>query len=138
MPIGFGGEQEFLKLITQQPAWAPDLPIAANAWRGPRYGKSSITLEETAARWTPRSKDETPIKYWGNSKAAKRSASKGYTERELAPRSAWVETDAFRQFHPLQVGQRRPAVEALQERPADNSKVPGSAGPKWRAVNMRR
>jgi DNA polymerase len=39
VPIGFGSEQEFVRLMTQPPSWAPDLPIAANAWRGHRYNK---------------------------------------------------------------------------------------------------
>ncbi len=40
VPVGFGSEEEFLELMTQPPSWAPDLPIAANAWRGHRYDKS--------------------------------------------------------------------------------------------------
>ena len=40
VPIGSGDEQEFVRLMTQPPSWAPDLPIAANAWRGYRYDKS--------------------------------------------------------------------------------------------------
>ena len=40
VPVGFGSEQEFLDLLTQRPAWAPDLPIAASAWRGLRYDKT--------------------------------------------------------------------------------------------------
>ena len=40
VPIGFGSEEEFVRLMTQPPSWAPDLPIAANAWRGHRYDKS--------------------------------------------------------------------------------------------------
>src|SRR6185295_8181419 len=83
VPINFGSNDEFLKLITQRPTWAPDLPIAAEVWRGPRYGKSSVTLEETTARWTPRSKDETPIK-----QAAKRA-----TSNAVPVSTAWVETD---------------------------------------------
>ena len=39
VPIGFGSLEEFTDLMTRRPSWAPDLPIAANAWRGPRYGK---------------------------------------------------------------------------------------------------
>ena len=41
VPIGFGSEEEFVRLMTQPPSWAPDLPIAANAWRGYRYDKSN-------------------------------------------------------------------------------------------------
>ncbi len=29
----------FRNLVAQQPEWAPDLPISAEAWQGPRYGK---------------------------------------------------------------------------------------------------
>ena len=48
VPIGFGSEKEFVKLMTQPPAWAPDLPIAAKAWRGYRYDKSGDTTTATA------------------------------------------------------------------------------------------
>jgi DNA polymerase len=36
---GFGSEEEYHQLITTRPSWAPDLPIAADGWRNPRYGK---------------------------------------------------------------------------------------------------
>jgi DNA polymerase len=39
VPEGFGSEKEFQRLMIQRPAWAPDLPIAAGVWRGPRYRK---------------------------------------------------------------------------------------------------
>jgi DNA polymerase bacteriophage-type len=39
VPEGFGSTQEFTRLMTRRPAWAEDLPIAANAWTGPRYLK---------------------------------------------------------------------------------------------------
>ena len=39
VPEGFGSTQEFARLMTRRPAWAEDLPIAANAWTGPRYLK---------------------------------------------------------------------------------------------------
>ena len=39
VPIGFGSEEEFVELMTRKPAWAEGLPIAASAWRGPRYVK---------------------------------------------------------------------------------------------------
>lgn len=29
----------FRDLVAQQPKWAPDLPVSAEAWQGPRYGK---------------------------------------------------------------------------------------------------
>ena len=29
---GFGSAEEFIRLMTRKPAWALDLPIAANAW----------------------------------------------------------------------------------------------------------
>jgi hypothetical protein len=48
VPTGFGSETEFLKLMTQPPAWAPDLPIAAKAWRGYRYDKSGDSPTATA------------------------------------------------------------------------------------------
>ena len=37
--IGFGSTEEFTELMTCQPSWAEGLPIAANAWTGPRYRK---------------------------------------------------------------------------------------------------
>ena len=39
IPIGFGSTDEFIQLMTRKPAWALDLPIAANAWTGARYTK---------------------------------------------------------------------------------------------------
>src|SRR4029077_2054145 len=39
VPIGFGSLEEFTELMTRNPCWAPDLPIAAKAWTGPRYRK---------------------------------------------------------------------------------------------------
>jgi DNA polymerase bacteriophage-type len=36
---GVDDEQEFINLMTCKPAWAPELPIAASAWSGPRYCK---------------------------------------------------------------------------------------------------
>ena len=39
VPSGFGSTDEFTQLMTRKSAWALDLPIAASAWSGPRYGK---------------------------------------------------------------------------------------------------
>jgi DNA polymerase len=39
VPIGFGSLEEFTQLMTHVPAWAAGLPIAAEAWSGPRYCK---------------------------------------------------------------------------------------------------
>ena len=39
VPEGFGSLDEFTQLMTRKPAWALDLPIAANAWTGKRYTK---------------------------------------------------------------------------------------------------
>ena len=39
VPIGFGSLDEFTKLMTRNPAWALELPIAAQAWTGKRYCK---------------------------------------------------------------------------------------------------
>jgi DNA polymerase bacteriophage-type len=39
VPIGFGSAEEFTRLMTRKPAWAPELPMAASAWTGPRYCK---------------------------------------------------------------------------------------------------
>jgi DNA polymerase bacteriophage-type len=39
VPEGFGGADEFTHLMIRKPAWALDLPIAANAWTGKRYTK---------------------------------------------------------------------------------------------------
>jgi DNA polymerase len=39
VPEGFGTTGEFTKLMTRKPAWALDLPIAAQAWNGKRYSK---------------------------------------------------------------------------------------------------
>jgi len=39
VPENFDSEQEFIRLMTRKPAWALDLPIAAEAWSGSRYRK---------------------------------------------------------------------------------------------------
>ena len=39
VPTGFGSTEEFTRLMIRKPAWALELPIAANAWSGPRYVK---------------------------------------------------------------------------------------------------
>ena len=39
VPIDFGTTEEFTQLMTRNPSWAPDLPIAAEAWCGQRYCK---------------------------------------------------------------------------------------------------
>jgi DNA polymerase len=39
VPIGFGSTTEFTHLMTRKPAWALELPIAAQAWSGKRYCK---------------------------------------------------------------------------------------------------
>ncbi len=39
VPADFGSTDEFIRLMIRKPAWALDLPIAASAWRGPRYCK---------------------------------------------------------------------------------------------------
>jgi DNA polymerase len=39
VPISFGSTDEFIRLMTCKPAWALELPIAANAWSGSRYSK---------------------------------------------------------------------------------------------------
>lgn len=38
-PEDFGDEDEFHRLFVQAPAWAPDLPLAADGWSGVRYRK---------------------------------------------------------------------------------------------------
>jgi DNA polymerase len=39
VPIGFGSSEEFNQLMTRKPAWALELPIAAQTWTGARYAK---------------------------------------------------------------------------------------------------
>ena len=39
VPDGFGSLDEFTRLMTRKPAWALELPIAAQAWTGRRYCK---------------------------------------------------------------------------------------------------
>ena len=39
VPDGFGSTDEFTRLMTRKPAWALELPIAAQAWTGLRYCK---------------------------------------------------------------------------------------------------
>jgi DNA polymerase len=40
VPTGFGSLKELTRLMTRKPRWALDLPLAAEAWSGPRYTKS--------------------------------------------------------------------------------------------------
>jgi DNA polymerase len=40
VPKGFGGEEEFLRLMTALPDWAAGLPIAAKPWRRECYAES--------------------------------------------------------------------------------------------------
>jgi DNA polymerase family A/Toprim domain/CHC2 zinc finger len=40
IPEGFGSEEEFLRLMTQLPEWATNLPVAAKAWTRKRYAKA--------------------------------------------------------------------------------------------------
>jgi hypothetical protein len=40
VPEGCASTDEFLRLMTESPAWAEGLPIAAKVWSGPRYAKS--------------------------------------------------------------------------------------------------
>src|SRR5262245_32379336 len=39
VPEGFGSTEAFTRLMTRKPAWALELPIAAEAWSNPRYRK---------------------------------------------------------------------------------------------------
>ena len=39
VPIDFGSTEEFTQMMTRNPSWASDLPIAAEAWCGQRYCK---------------------------------------------------------------------------------------------------
>jgi len=39
VPKGSYSQERFRAILTQRPAWAPDLPIAVDLWTNPRYGK---------------------------------------------------------------------------------------------------
>lgn len=39
IPQGFGSTEELAALMCEQPAWTDGLPLAASAWRGPRFKK---------------------------------------------------------------------------------------------------
>lgn len=39
VPTSFGSVEELEALLSQPPEWAPDMPIKAEGWRGPRYRK---------------------------------------------------------------------------------------------------
>ena len=38
VPEGFGSTEDLTRIITRAPSWAPSLPVAAEAWAGPRFG----------------------------------------------------------------------------------------------------
>ena len=46
VPQGFGSREELIRLMTRRPAWALELPIAANAWRESRYYQRSIIVTD--------------------------------------------------------------------------------------------
>jgi DNA polymerase len=37
--LGTGSVHEFEQIVAQRPIWAPDCPVEAEGWRGPRYRK---------------------------------------------------------------------------------------------------
>jgi DNA polymerase len=41
VPLGSGSRDEFIRLMTRRPAWALELPMAANAWQDSRYTKGA-------------------------------------------------------------------------------------------------
>jgi DNA polymerase bacteriophage-type len=45
VPNGFGSLDEFIRILTTPPAWAPDLPLAAKGSNGPRFSKSATKPE---------------------------------------------------------------------------------------------
>ena len=53
VPEGFGSTDEFLRLMTELPAWAKDLPIAAKVWTRQRYAKSELNPAPTASPEIP-------------------------------------------------------------------------------------
>ena len=62
-PIGFGGVDEFQRLITALPDWADGLPIAAKVRNGERFSKSTSTenIEESCGPTSSPQSDTTSI-----------------------------------------------------------------------------
>ena len=104
VPIGFGDEQEFVRLMTQPPSWAPDLPIAANAWRGYRYDKQGTA---TAGAWTSRRAATSPQPLCGTSnvpssneaRAEPQSIPDDHSRDDRSPRRRWC--GLFGELHPV-------------------------------------
>jgi DNA polymerase len=48
VPDGFGSIEEFHRLMTEQPAWAEGLPLAAKAWSRPRYAKAAAAEQPSS------------------------------------------------------------------------------------------
>jgi DNA polymerase len=46
VPDGFGSLEEFIRILTTPPAWAPDLPLAAKGRNGLRFSKSNVKRAE--------------------------------------------------------------------------------------------
>ena len=64
VPDGFGSTDEFLRLVTELPAWAKGLPVAAKVWTRERYIKtestSSVLSEVSKGEVEGRSRNRKP------------------------------------------------------------------------------
>jgi DNA polymerase len=50
VPEGIGTVEDFLRLLTELPEWAAELPIAAKAWTGKRYAKTKTAPPPAAPK----------------------------------------------------------------------------------------